>query len=675
MAPWLLPALIAVCQFAFWPGIVLARGDDIDPVRAVGVAVVVAVTTLALSGRRRAPVAATVAVAAGITLGQLVMPGQEFLTPGDALLVLSATDLVALFSVSVLCSRRTTVLVLAGLTLWQAGLPALGVGFTADYPFDMLFTFAGYVLVAAGGRVRRRWVADRVAVARRLAEAEQARREAAAAERRRLARELHDVTAHHLTSIVVNASAAQFVGDQRPELRAEALGFAARTGRDALIDLRRLVAILPFGEEQPGAPAPSTADLADDFRQLGQLVMVETAGDPPPEVAAVLHAIAREALTNTLRYAPGGTVRLTQAYGPDGAELVVEDDGAVAAPATGLGGGRGVTGMRERAAALGGTLRAAPRSPRGWRVHAVLPPATVSTPRRLSRWVRSERVLDAGLVLLALVTPLAGFAGMVANDGLAPAPATLIGLALIAHAIPLLWRWHQPWWVLAAVTSSTWLGPLLLATHVVPAGDSWLFLFNIGADLAAVYAVAARGARPALTWLAPVASLASTALAIGVLTALEAQADDDPALAGPLKIVFLMALLAAFAGALLALPLGACWTAGRSIRRRRERRADREENAVAFAAAQAELHSRDERARVAAGLRDTVLTPAARVPSAADAGDLPAVLDSARETLTAMRALLDGLDTRPAPAGRPDQPVRGDPRAGAEQEVPSSPFV
>jgi len=102
-------------------------------------------------------------------------------------------------------------------------------------------------------------------------------------------------------------------------------------------------------------------------------------------------------------------------------------------------------------------------------------------------------------------------------------------------------------------------------------------------------------------------------------------------------------------------PLGACWLAGRAARRRRQRRADREEGAVAVAAAQAEVHTRDERARVAAGLRDAVLDPAARVPRAADEADLPAVLDSARETLAAMRALLDGLETR------------------AVQEVPSSP--
>ena len=654
MAPWPLPALIAVCQLALWPGIVLARGDSVDPGRATAAAAVVALTAVALSWRRRSPVAVTAAVATGITLGQVILPGQVFLAPGDALSVLSAADLVALFSVAVLRSRRTTVLVLAGLLLWQAGLPALSGGFTGDYPFDLLLTLGGYVLVAAGGRVRRRWVADRAAAARRLAEAEQARREAAAAERRRLARELHDVTAHHLTSIVVNASAAQFLGDRRPELRAEALDFAARTGRDTLTDLRRLVAILPSGQDEPAAPGPSPADLADDFRQLGQLVTVETTGDPPPAVAAALHAIAREALTNTLRYAPGGTVRLRQTYGPAGAELLVEDDGAASAPTTTLGGGRGVTGMRERAEALGGTLRAGPRSPHGWRVHAVLPAATPA-PRRLSRWLRSDSVLDACLALLTLVLPLAGLAVSVDEDGLGATPAGLILLALAAHSVPLLWRRQHPWWVLAAVTSSAWLGPLLVATQVVPDGGSWLFLFGLGADLAAVYAVAARGARPGLTWLAPVASTVSTAFAVSILTVLEPPAAGDPAPDGLLMIVFLTAVLVVFAGALLAVPLGACWLAGRAARRRRQRRADREEGAVAVAAAQAEVHTRDERARVAAGLRDAVLDPAARVPRAADEADLPAVLDSARETLAAMRALLDGLETR------------------AVQEVPSSP--
>jgi hypothetical protein len=290
--------------------------------------------------------------------------------------------------------------------------------------------------------------------------------------------------------------------------------------------------------------------------------------------------------------------------------------------------------------------------------------------------MRSEHVLDAGLAALTLVTPLAGFT-VVADERSSAPPLimqVLIMMALVVHSLPLLWRRQHPWWVLAAVTSSTWLGPLLAATHVMPDGDSWLFLFAVGADLAAVYAVAARGARPALTWLAAVASTVSAAFAISVLAALDPPAGSGPGPQSSLLTAFLIALLTVVGSVLLAVPLGACWLAGRSARERRQRRVDREEGAVADAGAQAELRSRHERARVAAGLRDAVLGHAARVPRAAGEADLPAVLRSARATLAAMRALLDGLDTGPDSADAADQPGRNDPAGPAVREVPSSPY-
>jgi signal transduction histidine kinase len=655
---WLLPAALGAAQLALWPGLAVAHGDRVEPAGVVLVLLIAA----ALGGRRRFPVAVTAVVAAGIGLGAWLLPGRQFGTPGDALLVISGADLVALFSVAVLRSRRTTVAVLAGLVLWQVGPPshpvaADGVG---DQLADLLLTACLYALVAAAGRLRRRWLADRSAATRRLATAERARLAAATAERSRLARELHDVTAHHLTSIVVNASAAEFLGDRRPELRAEALDFAARTGRDTLAALRRLVAVLPFGEPAPPAPAASLADLADDFRRLGQVVTLETTGAAPGE--AIL-GIAREALTNTLRHAPGGTVRLHFRYGPQGADLIVDDDG----PATGsgpddhrgeLGGGRGLTGMRERAESAGGTLRAGPRPGHGWRVHAVLPPAPSSpgpgqhpgtnthppaaTPRR-HRWWGSRGVLDAGLTGLVLVLPFVGVAVAVQDDDLATRAAALILLAASAHAAPLLWRRRHPWTVLAVVALTTWLGPLLAVTT----GDGRPFLLTAGADLAAVYAVAAHGARPAVTWLAPFAAMTSTAYAAGVLAVIDPPAGTGPAPAGVGAAVYLTAIIAMLTGVVLVLPFGGSWLAGHTARRRRERRSDRERIAVATAVAQTEMRARAERSRVAAGLSEAVLEHTADVPRAAAEADLPGVLAAARAALAEMRALLDGLDDRP----------------------------
>jgi signal transduction histidine kinase len=661
---WLIPALLAAAQLALWPGLKLG-GGSLDPVRVAAVVAIVAVVTGALGFRRRSPVAVSAVVTAALGLGTWVLPGQEFFAPADALSVLAIADFVALFSVAVRCSRRTTVVVLVALVVWQSVLLVFPGGFTADYPAEVAVVACLYAVVAAAGRIRGRTVAERAATVRRLADAERARLEAAEAERRRLARELHDVTAHHLTSIVVNASAAQFVGDQRPELRAEALDFAARTGRETLVALHRLVEVLPSGADLPADAVPSIADLADDFRHLGQVVTVEITGEPPPRVAEVLHGIAREAMTNTLRYAPGGAVRLLCTYGPDGAELLVEDDGpAVPSAAAGLGGGRGLTGMRDRATTLGGSLEAGPRRPGpGWRVRAVLPPGPA---RRLRRWLGSHLVLDAGLALLTLLLPLSGVAVLIEEGDPAPAAVTLILLAALAHAAPLLWRRHHPWTVLAVVLLTGWFGPLLAATDVTPDDESWIFLFSFAPALVAVHTVAARGARPGLTWLAPVLALMSDALAVSVLVALEPPAVGDPQLDEPAMRLFMVAFLAVLAAVALSLPFAGSWLAGHASRRRRQRRHDREEGAVAMATAEAAWRAGHERARIAAGLRTAVLEQAGAVPRAAEAQDLDAVVDSARAALTAMRGLLDGLGTRNAVS------LVHPPAARLDEEVPSS---
>ncbi|GAB1640734.1 histidine kinase [Krasilnikovia sp. MM14-A1259] len=659
---WVLPAVLCAGQLALWPGAAIGSAP------AVAVTATVVLVAAALGLRRTRPVVAVVVVAAGLTLATWVVPaGQQAFVPGDALLVISVADLVALFSVAARRSARTTALVLAALVVWQAALTVWEDGLTGDTPFDLVTMIGMYGMVAAFGRIRGRWTSQRAAAARRLADAERARRDAADAERRRLARELHDVTAHHLTSIVVNASAARMLQDTRPELSAQALEFAARTGHDTLAALRRLVTIMPLAAEDDALPG--LADLADDFRQLGQVMTVDVpAVDLPPPLAAAVHGIAREALTNTLRYAPGGTVRLRLSQTGEHIELVVDDDGpgwTATEVATGLGGGRGLSGMRDRAAALGGALTAGPRQGRGWRVRAVFPPpggphrragsrpAGGSHHRAGLRWLRaglrSQAVLDAGLVFLAVMLPLTGLAVGVDEDGLSRAVATLILLALLAHAVPLLWRRSRPWWVLGAVTVTAWLAPLLSVTTAIPAAGGWPFLFGGGAELAAVYAVAAWGSRPRLTWLAPVAAVVSTAPALAVLVVVGTADDpqgpgaDAGTADGAATMMVQFAVTALLFGGFLAVPAAASWLAGWVARRRRSRRRAREEGGVAVAMAQAALRARDERARIAAGLRDAVLHHTAAVPRAAENADLDAVLGSARQALAAMRGLLDGL--------------------------------
>ncbi|PWU52166.1 two-component sensor histidine kinase, partial [Micromonospora globispora] len=229
---------------------------------------------------------------------------------------------------------------------------------------------AWLVAVAAGGALR-------VVAERRRATAEQIRRD----ERLELARELHDVVAHHITGIVVQAQAAQLVTDRQPERARESLAGIESAGSDALAAMRRLVGVLRDGDD----PAPVSAgpehlgSLVERFARHGLAVLPRMPDeDPgwPPEVTATVYRIVREALTNVARHAPGaGTVRV--AVAEEGGVVTVEviDDGPPARARPLRRGGYGLVGMRERVQALGGRLSAGPRPGGGWSVSAALPVA------------------------------------------------------------------------------------------------------------------------------------------------------------------------------------------------------------------------------------------------------------------------------------------------------------
>lgn len=238
-------------------------------------------------------------------------------------------------------------------------------------------------LVAAWavGRTVRSWRHQNEALARANQElaAQRARQEeaAVAVERGRIARELHDVIAHNVAMMVVQAGAATRVLDgEHPQVRA-ALDVIATTGRQTVDEMRTVLGVLRAAQPAAGRePQPGLHDLSQlvaSVEQAGLPVRLRVEGDPLPLPQAVdlsAFRIVQEALTNAVKHAGPARATVTVSYRGDALELDVEDDGAGRGGGTGTG--NGLVGMRERAVMLGGQLEAA-RTGHGFRVHARLP--------------------------------------------------------------------------------------------------------------------------------------------------------------------------------------------------------------------------------------------------------------------------------------------------------------
>ncbi|MDH6541265.1 sensor histidine kinase [Streptomyces sp. SPB4] len=222
-------------------------------------------------------------------------------------------------------------------------------------------------------RVRReQWSrerSERAAAARRRADEE----------RLRIARELHDVLAHSISVINVQAGVGLALLDTDPEQARTALTTIKAASKEALGEVRQVLDTLRAPGAAPRAPAPGLDRLPELLEQAaaaGLTVTAATEGRPrtlPPGADLAAFRILQEALTNVVRHSGSRTARIRLAWRPDGLELRVDDDG----PATGDpagGSGNGLAGMRERAAALGGTIEAGPRPDGGFRVIARLPP-------------------------------------------------------------------------------------------------------------------------------------------------------------------------------------------------------------------------------------------------------------------------------------------------------------
>ena len=204
---------------------------------------------------------------------------------------------------------------------------------------------------------------------------------ATAAERTRIAREMHDIIAHSLSVIIAQADGGRYAATSDPEAAARALATVSEVGRASLADVRRLLGVLrdPGDDASPTQPQPLDVDLdelVEKVRSSGTPVSIVRMGSPrnlPPGASLAIYRIVQEALTNALKHAgPHAQVTVLVQWLPSALSLEISDDGRGAASASD-GKGHGLVGMRERAAIFGGTVAAGPRAGGGFQVKALIP--------------------------------------------------------------------------------------------------------------------------------------------------------------------------------------------------------------------------------------------------------------------------------------------------------------
>jgi signal transduction histidine kinase len=333
--------------------------------KAIGVALAL-VQTAPLLCRRRAPVA-TLAIVVGTTI--VIMSAWGYFSPIPAA--------VALYSVAAHADRRRAAIA-GGIALAALSIP-VGRKFNGDFgPFalHMIALTAPWIL-GDNLRTRRAHMLALEERAQRLEhEREEHARRAAAEEQARIARELHDIVAHSVSVMVVQAAAADDVFDTRPDRAREALKSIEQTGRSALGELRRVLqGLRPDDAELAPQPGLARLDaLVGLVSDAGLSVELERQGDLtdlPASVDVSAYRIVQEALTNALKHAHATTARVLVRRTAEVVELEVADDGV--GPDEAVSGGHGLIGMRERAALLGGEFRAGAGDGGGFTVRALLP--------------------------------------------------------------------------------------------------------------------------------------------------------------------------------------------------------------------------------------------------------------------------------------------------------------
>jgi signal transduction histidine kinase len=346
-----------------------------QPGAAVAVGLVLA-QTLPLVWRRRYPLA--VSLVTGLaTAAYGLAPYPDLAMP------VPVGGVVGIYSVAAWGSRRAA-LVAGGLAVAVLvvvmSLPRTDADLV-DASFASL-AFAGAWVLGDRARVQRALTAE---LAERAARLERERageaRRAVAEERTRIARELHDVVAHHVSMMVVQAEAGPVAVERDPARAAGAFEAIAATGRQALTEMRRLLGVLRGdGDQAPSlAPQPGLAQVPSLVEQVGRAgleVELVVEGDQAPLPAGVelsAYRIVQEALTNALTHSGSPRARVLVRYGERDLEVQVRDEGRGGGAAAGGRDGRGLVGMRERVGLFGGELRAGPGPDGGFTVDARLP--------------------------------------------------------------------------------------------------------------------------------------------------------------------------------------------------------------------------------------------------------------------------------------------------------------
>jgi signal transduction histidine kinase len=384
--PLLVDSVLALAVAGLTWGTMLLNKDCTCVMPAWAVPVVLG-QSLPLALRRRWPVAVWLVV--GIVTS--IHGASELVDPP-----LSFGGVVAVYTVASRCGRRTSYTVAAVTAACIAG----AILVSRDTPWVttafLYAVFATAWILGDSVRVHRAHAAELEERARRLErDREEDARRAAAAERVRMARELHDVVAHHVSVIALQSQAAEVLLPDDPARAAEAVGAIGVTARQALGELRRMVGALRQEGDEAGrdgngglTPQPGVSDLSELVQavvETGLAVRLEIVGEPrplPPGVDLSAYRIVQEALTNVLKHARAGTASVVLRYGDAELGIRVVDDGAphpTDGPAAVNGhGGHGLIGMRERVGLFDGTLAAGPRPDgRGFLVEATLP---ISTP-------------------------------------------------------------------------------------------------------------------------------------------------------------------------------------------------------------------------------------------------------------------------------------------------------